>query len=268
MVEIDQGLRASTGPRARSACSTCSGPPPADRRPLHVPPLVGGRLPELHRRRRRVSAGLLEHLARPRHVVRRRLAAPLEKLERYKAAAGLDVPVVLLEGSDFNYDFHVTLDESVAPVEYNYRTAAEHRAAGTGYYVEGEQPLELPGTSCFLRDGDRVFHTYSSTRAAASATGGAYYFLDLTALGRQEEWEEPKGRAGAPRRQPGLRLGGSLRRPPDEQPHRRGRQQHHHEQPQSLDGDDERRVRVGAERDRQHRVQPAGRGGEVGVAAA
>jgi predicted dithiol-disulfide oxidoreductase (DUF899 family) len=26
-------------------------------------------------------------------------------------------------------------------------------------------------------------------------TGGSYYYLDLTALGRQEEWEEPKGRA-------------------------------------------------------------------------
>jgi predicted dithiol-disulfide oxidoreductase (DUF899 family) len=27
------------------------------------------------------------------------------------------------------------------------------------------------------------------------STGGSYYFLDLTALGRQEEWEEPKGRS-------------------------------------------------------------------------
>jgi len=27
--------------------------------------------------------------------------------------------------------------------------------------------------------------------------GGAYYFLDLTALGRQEDWEEPKGRAAS-----------------------------------------------------------------------
>ncbi len=34
-------------------------------------------------------------------------------------------------GSDFNYDFHVTLDESVAPLEYNYRTRAEHEQAGT-----------------------------------------------------------------------------------------------------------------------------------------
>jgi hypothetical protein len=29
--------------------------------------------------------------------------------------------------------------------------------------------------------------------------GGGYYFLDMTALGRQEEWEEPKGRATDPR---------------------------------------------------------------------
>jgi predicted dithiol-disulfide oxidoreductase (DUF899 family) len=28
-------------------------------------------------------------------------------------------------------------------------------------------------------------------------TGGSYYYLDLTALGRQEDWEEPKGRAAA-----------------------------------------------------------------------
>jgi predicted dithiol-disulfide oxidoreductase (DUF899 family) len=29
----------------------------------------------------------------------------------------------------------------------------------------------------------------------AETLGGSYYFLDLTALGRQEDWEEPKGRA-------------------------------------------------------------------------
>jgi predicted dithiol-disulfide oxidoreductase (DUF899 family) len=46
-----------------------------------------------------------------------------------------------------------------------------------------------------LRDGDTIFHTYSMFARGAEATGGSYYFLDLTALGRQEEWEEPKGRA-------------------------------------------------------------------------
>ena len=29
--------------------------------------------------------------------------------------------------------------------------------------------------------------------------GGSYYLLDETALGRQEEWEEPKGRAESAR---------------------------------------------------------------------
>ena len=33
----------------------------------------------------------------------------------------------------------------------------------------------------------------------AEMTGGSYYYLDLTALGRQEEWEEPKGRSESAR---------------------------------------------------------------------
>ena len=77
--------------------------------------------------------------------------------------------------------------------------AEEHRAAGTGYYVEGDQPIEAPGQSNFLRDGDRVFHTYSSYARGGEMTGGSYYFLDLTALGRQEEWEEPKDRSASDR---------------------------------------------------------------------
>ncbi|WP_316690570.1 DUF899 family protein [Pseudonocardia sp. H11422] len=55
--------------------------------------------------------------------------------------------------------------------------------------------MEAPGHSCFLRDGDSVFHTYSMYARGAEMLGGSYYFLDLTALGRQEDWEEPKGRA-------------------------------------------------------------------------
>jgi len=96
----------------------------------------------------------------------------------------------------------VTLDESVASVAYNYRTAAEHEeagTAGTGYYVSGDQPIDAPSMSCFLRDGDRVFHTYSMYARGAEMLGGSYYFLDLTALGRHEDWEEPKGRAAAAR---------------------------------------------------------------------
>jgi predicted dithiol-disulfide oxidoreductase (DUF899 family) len=53
----------------------------------------------------------------------------------------------------------------------------------------------MPGKSCFLRVGDDVFHTYSAYARGLEATGGSYYFLDWTVLGRQEDWEEPKGRA-------------------------------------------------------------------------
>jgi predicted dithiol-disulfide oxidoreductase (DUF899 family) len=145
-----------------------------------------------------ISEGLLEHLHARDTTLVQVSRAPLEKIERYKWRRGWIFPWYSSYGSDFNVDFHVTHDEALAPLEYNYRTKAEHEEAGTGYYFAGEQPIESPGTSYFLRDGDRVFHTYSTFGRGAEQTGGSYYWLDLTALGRQEEWEEPKGRAATP----------------------------------------------------------------------
>ncbi len=46
--------------------------------------------------------------------------APIEKLTAYKARMGWTAPWYSSSESDFNYDFQVTLDPSVAPVEYNY----------------------------------------------------------------------------------------------------------------------------------------------------
>jgi predicted dithiol-disulfide oxidoreductase (DUF899 family) len=145
-----------------------------------------------------LADGLLQHLHARQTTLAVVSRAPLEKLERYKAERGWTFPWYSSFGSDFNYDFHVTLDESVAPMEYNYRTREEHERAGSGFYVQGTQPIEHPGESYFLRDGDQVFHTYSTYARGAEASGGSYYMLDLTALGRQEEWEEPKGRATDP----------------------------------------------------------------------
>ena len=133
-----------------------------------------------------MSPGLLEHL----HVRDTTLAyvsrAPLEKIERYKARKGWTFPWYSSHGSDFNYDFDVTLDPSVKPPVYNFRPLD----------LEGE----MPGLSTFLRVDDRIFHTYSMYARGAEQTGGSYYFLDLTALGRQEDWEEPKGRTDSARR--------------------------------------------------------------------
>jgi predicted dithiol-disulfide oxidoreductase (DUF899 family) len=145
-----------------------------------------------------VSGGLLDHLHARDTTLAYVSRAPLATIEDYKARKGWTFPWYSSHGSDFNYDFHVTLDESVAPVEYNYRSAADHAANGFAFFGDpAQQPFEMPGTSFFLRDGDAVFHTYSSYARGAEMTGGSYYFLDLTALGRQEEWEEPEGRAAA-----------------------------------------------------------------------
>ncbi|MDG6106473.1 DUF899 domain-containing protein [Dactylosporangium aurantiacum] len=147
-----------------------------------------------------LSDGLLRHL-RARGTVYAVVArAPLAKLDRYRAKRGWTIPMYSSFGSDFNYDFHVTLDASVAPVQFNYRGPDELRAAGLDWVLNpDDQPMEQPGMSCFLRDGGEVFHTYSTFARGTEQVGGAYGILDMTALGRQEDWEEPKGRSGASR---------------------------------------------------------------------
>jgi predicted dithiol-disulfide oxidoreductase (DUF899 family) len=142
------------------------------------------------------SAGLVAHLAARDTTFAAVSRARLAKLEAYKARKGWSFLWYSSYGADFNYDFHTTIDESVAPLEVNYRTRAELEGASPAHWVlTAEQPIEMPGISCFLRDGDDVFHTYSNYARGAEMTGGSYYYLDLTALGRQEDWEEPKDRA-------------------------------------------------------------------------
>src|SRR5438045_1274755 len=145
-----------------------------------------------------VSPGFLEHLRTRDTTYAMVSRAPLAKLERWKAKKGWDIPWYSSFGSEFNYDFGVTIDESVRPPEYNYRSRAEFEAMGSDFF-DAEQPFEMPGRSCFLQVDGRVFHTYSQYARGLESTGGSYYFLDLTALGRQEDWEEPKGRSDAAR---------------------------------------------------------------------
>jgi len=141
-----------------------------------------------------LSAGFFDHIHTRDTSYAMVSRAPLAKLERYKTKKGWDIPWYSSFGTDFNFDFGVTVDESVQPGEYNYRTRAEFEAMGSDFF-DSDQPFEMPGRSCFLLADGRVFHTYSQYARGLESTGGSYYFLDLTALGRQEDWEEPKGRA-------------------------------------------------------------------------
>jgi predicted dithiol-disulfide oxidoreductase (DUF899 family) len=146
-----------------------------------------------------VSAGFVDHLHTRDTTFVLVSRAPLVKLERWKARKGWDLPWYSSGSSDFNYDFGVTIDASRGFNEYNFRTLDEYAAMGQESMKTSEQPYDMPGRSCFLQVDGRVFHTYSQYARGLESTGGSYYFLDLTALGRQEEWEEPKGRSNSVR---------------------------------------------------------------------
>ena len=52
---------------------------------------------------------------------------------------------------------------------------------------------EWHGHNAFIRDGERVFRTYFINSRGDEAMGTVWSYLDMTALGRQEEWEEFAG---------------------------------------------------------------------------
>ena len=145
-----------------------------------------------------LSPGFFEHLHSRDTSYALVSRAPLPKLSRWKEKRGWDIPWYSSFDCDFNYDFGVTIDESRGAGEFNYRDRAGFDAKGEAFFTV-DQPFEMNGRSCFLRVDDRVFHTYSQYARGLESTGGSYYFLDLTALGRQEDWEEPKGRADSAR---------------------------------------------------------------------
>jgi predicted dithiol-disulfide oxidoreductase (DUF899 family) len=53
---------------------------------------------------------------------------------------------------------------------------------------------EWHGTNAFIRDDDQVYRTYFVNNRGDEALGSTWSYLDITALGRQEEWEDsPEG---------------------------------------------------------------------------
>jgi predicted dithiol-disulfide oxidoreductase (DUF899 family) len=127
------------------------------------------------------SIGNLSHL----HACDTTLAlvsrAPIASIERFKERMGWAVPWYSSDGSDFNYDFHVSFDEGKAPLEYNYKDK-ETLEREAPYIRSG---TDGPGVSVFVRDGKRVFHTYSAYERGLDPLLGTYRWLELTPLGRQ-----------------------------------------------------------------------------------
>ena len=142
--------------------------------------------------------------------------APYPKLAAYRDRMGWSFPWYSSYGGDFNYDFHATLDDRVVPVQLHFRGEDELAARGVpwtgGPWTASMRGVEMPGISAFLRVGDEVFHTFSTYGRGIEEFHCNYPYLDLTALGRQEAWEEPRGRAEPLDRQ----VGGANLRLPDE----------------------------------------------------
>lgn len=142
--------------------------------------------------------------------------APYPKIAAFRERMGWTFPWYSSHGSDFNYDFHATLDDTVAPVLLHFRGEDELAEVGTpwtrGPWVPAMRGVEMPGISVFLRVGEDVFLTYATFGRGIEEFHNGYPYLDLTALGRQEAWEEPVGRSEPM----GLQVGGPNLRLPDE----------------------------------------------------
>jgi predicted dithiol-disulfide oxidoreductase (DUF899 family) len=102
--------------------------------------------------------------------------APLPEIEIYKKRMGWRFPWVSSFESGFNYDFHVSFtpeDLAKGKVTYNYALS------------EGND--ELPGASVFYKnDAGEVFHTYSTYARGGESLIGAFNYLDLVPVGRNE----------------------------------------------------------------------------------
>jgi predicted dithiol-disulfide oxidoreductase (DUF899 family) len=108
---------------------------------------------------------------------------PLGKLLAYRDRMSWSFPWASSGRSHFNYDFHVTIDPAIAPVEYNYRNQTELEAADVAWRGWSG---EMPGMSAFaLEDGD-VYHTYSAYARGLDALWTMWQWLDRAPSGRNE----------------------------------------------------------------------------------
>jgi predicted dithiol-disulfide oxidoreductase (DUF899 family) len=95
--------------------------------------------------------------------------APPAQIEAYRRRMGWTIPWYSSAGSEFNRDFGLSREDG-----------------------------ESFGLSVFVADGDRVLRTYFTDRRGVEGLGSVWTFLDLTPLGRQEQWEDtPPGRPQA-----------------------------------------------------------------------
>jgi predicted dithiol-disulfide oxidoreductase (DUF899 family) len=126
--------------------------------------------------------------------------APLETLQAYKRRMGWTFPWASSLGSDFNFDFDVSLTEEQQRTndgQYNFRQinmapVLESPSEGLTEVaaMTGTDPAtytrEGPGMSAFALEDGVVYHTYSAFARGLDAMWGMYPWLDRAPKGRNE----------------------------------------------------------------------------------
>ena len=144
--------------------------------------------------------GIVVHLANHDVTLAAVSRAPLAKLQAFKQRMGWSFPWASSLGSDFNFDFDVSITEEqqrAGGSEYNYRR-------GGHAMLEAELPApvvqiaamtgadpaafvrERPGLSAFVLEDGVVYHTYSTYARGLDGLWGMYQWLDRAPLGRNE----------------------------------------------------------------------------------
>jgi predicted dithiol-disulfide oxidoreductase (DUF899 family) len=144
--------------------------------------------------------GSVIHLANHDVTLAAASRAPLAKLQAFKRRMGWNFPWASSLGSDFNFDFNVSITEEQqreGGTEYNYRRGghpivaatlpepvlqnAAQACADAAAYVR-----ERPGMSAFVREDGVVYHTYSTYARGLDGLWGMYQWLDRAPRGRNE----------------------------------------------------------------------------------
>ena len=134
-----------------------------------------------------LSGGLFAHLRARDTAFVLVSRAPLAKLEAYRASRGWRCP-----GTPPTAATSTTTSRSRWMSRFRRcpTTTGPNRACSAA-----SGPPRCPATAVSCARGSEIFHTYSTYGRGNEYTPSLYTLLDLTALGRQEAWEEPEGRA-------------------------------------------------------------------------
>jgi predicted dithiol-disulfide oxidoreductase (DUF899 family) len=155
--------------------------------------------------------GFVVHLANHDVTLSAVSRAPLAKLQAVRRRMGWTFPWTSSHGSDFNFDFNVSITEEQqrgGGYEYNYRPGTARQLRG------GEGPVaeipsrstpdgpttfaamcgtdaptysrDRPGMSAFVLEDGVVYHTYSTYARGLDGLWGMYQWLDRAPKGRNE----------------------------------------------------------------------------------